>query len=210
MIDKLNDSIKEYEDKQQAIRDALMAAEELVNKNFTEKLAANEKSRFPSPQEVIERSKYGASFQLPEREGYQTLGISFFAADPYNHESPDIILKVLQYEQPRIGADEDMQRAFTIRRTPDGDYVLETNMRDLTQFNKMHKGFNKAMSMGLSDAETASVGLAYAQATFGLFNAEMAASAEEKQLGLHASQVDDINDLKGLLAEAQPFPSQSY
>lgn len=207
MIDRLNDSAQEYEKQQLSISKVLETAEKLVDENFAEVVKKNEEAGgFNYSLELLEQTqKHSASFLLPEREGYQTLSISFWAANPHHQGEPDVIAKILHGEQKQAGDDALIQHGYTIRKTPDGDYVLETSIRDLSDLNRRHREFNQSALSGLSNRQRVDMGIK--QSEDGLKSVAEARSAikEEKKLGLHASTNDDVSMLKKLLEEARQF-----
>ncbi|GEM_PF-4063483 len=210
MIDKLNDSVPEYEKQQQAIDKVLKVAEKLVDEDFARIVQENEakveyKNCPKTPLEILESHKYTAEFHLPSREGFQTLLISFWAANPYNREDPDVLLKVLHSEKNYAYDNQEIKHDYTIRQTPDGDRVLETSVRDLTQLNRSSEAFERATASGLRNKDIAVLGLAHSINLLDTLHAEASATAEERQLGLHASESADITNLKNLLDDARPF-----
>lgn len=207
MIDRMNDSAQEYEKQQSAIDKVLESAEKLVDDNFAIVVQKNEeKGEYKDNPEIVEiNQKHSADFLLPDREGYQTLHISFWDANPYSQEEPDVIAKILHDEQKQVSADALIQHVYTIRKTPDGDYVLETSIRDLSDLKRRHREFSQSALGGLSDSQMVDIGMKHSEDGLKSVAEARFAIKEEKKLGLHASTNDDISMLKKLLEEARQF-----
>jgi hypothetical protein len=126
--------------------------------------------------------------------------------DPQQRKSyPDIEARIIHDITERPGSDQEIQHVYLIKKVPDGDLILESSIRDLTQINIMESMFDELEESEQGEEEVALIGLMACQAGRDAIIAEMKAIEEEKKLGLHDSSQQDIEDITQLLSEAKPF-----
>lgn len=202
------------------LAELLGRAEGLIDENFAVQTERNKRGELAlagklSDDELAEEYQHRGEFLLPERDGIQTLDIHLLAADPfvdpYNPDSvyaeygPDAIAKFVHDKRGETGdMDMEVEDVYIVRKTPDGDLILEESLHDHTLSNR---DFNKLRETAKNNVgHAAMIGESIENYMLGEADRKRAESSvllEERQLGLHLADDEDRENLQKLLDEAE-------